>query len=84
MLINTFDNPLLGVMDAGQSTARAPMSYGIYELCICGHRHAEHSLFGTCRACTDCGADMSGDFDNEHPYQQCQCREFRVVEEQIA
>jgi hypothetical protein len=71
-------------MDAGQSTARAPMSSGIYEQCMCGHRHAEHSLFGTCRACVDCEGDISVDLDDEHVYQQCQCGEFRVVEEQIA
>jgi hypothetical protein len=71
-------------MHASQSTAGAPMSYGIYERCVCGHRHAEHSLFGTCRACADCEDDMGRDVDEEHPYQQCKCREFRVVEEQIA
>jgi hypothetical protein len=71
-------------MDAGQSTARAPMSSGIHEQCTCGHRHAEHSLFGTCRACVDCEGDTSIDVDAEHVYQQCQCREFRVAEEQIA
>jgi len=41
-------------------------------------------LFGTCRACTDCEDDMGRDVDDEHPYVQCACREFRAVEEQIA
>jgi hypothetical protein len=71
-------------MDAGLSTASVPMSFRIHEQCMCGHRHAEHSLFGTCRACTDCEDDMGSDVDGEHVYQQCQCREFRVVEEQVA
>jgi hypothetical protein len=60
------------------------MSFGVHERCMCGHRHAEHSLFGTCRACVDCEGDISVDVDDEHAYQQCHCREFRVVEEQIA
>jgi hypothetical protein len=72
-------------MDAGRSTVGAPVSYGIYEPCLCGHRHAEHTLFGTCRACTDCEDDMGRDADDdEHAYVQCECREFRAVEEQIA
>jgi hypothetical protein len=41
-------------------------------------------LFGTCRACTDCEDDMGREVDDEHPYVQCACREFRAVEEQIA
>jgi hypothetical protein len=59
------------------------MSFGIHERCTCGHRHAEHSLFGTCRACTDCDDDLVRE-DDEHPYEQCECRQFRVVEERIA
>jgi hypothetical protein len=60
------------------------MSYGIYDPCRCGHRHAEHSLFGTCRACTDCEEDVVYDDEDEHPYQQCECREFRAAQERIA
>lgn len=60
------------------------MSYGIYEPCMCGHRHAEHSLFGTCRACIGCGDDAGRDLDDEHVYLQCACREFRAMEERIA
>jgi hypothetical protein len=42
-------------------------------------------LFGTCRACTDCEDDMGREVDDdEHAYVQCECREFRAVEEQIA
>ena len=42
-------------------------------------------IVGTCRACTDCEDDMGRDVDDdEHAYVQCECREFRAVEEQIA
>jgi hypothetical protein len=60
------------------------MSYGIYEQCMCGHRYAEHSMFGTCRACTDCEDDVVVEEDDEHVYQQCQCRAFQAVEGRIA
>lgn len=58
------------------------MSRGIYDLCTCGHRHPEHTLFGTCRGCIDCPdvesrppgeADL---YDDDHAYRQCDCRSF--------
>ena len=57
------------------------MSHGIYELCLCGHRYAEHSMFDVCHGCSDCENVEEGGGD--HPYQQCECREFRVVEEHV-
>jgi hypothetical protein len=60
------------------------MSYGIYEPCMCGHRYAEHSMFGTCRACTECEDDTGSDDEDDHPYDQCECREFRTIAERIA
>ena len=44
-------------------------------LCTCGHLYPEHSIFGTCRGCTDCS-----DHDEDHPYEQCHCREFLLSE----
>lgn len=56
------------------------MSYGISERCVCGHRFSEHSMFGVCHGCTECGADDAHDAD-DHPYEQCECREFKMVRE---
>ncbi|WP_237569562.1 hypothetical protein [Mycolicibacterium lacusdiani] len=55
------------------------MSRGLYDRCTCGHTHPEHSLFGTCRACLDCGEVF--DEDDDHPYRQCECRAFDPVPE---
>ena len=60
------------------------MSRGIYDVCTCGHRHPEHSQSGSCRGCLDC-PDVEerlpeGQEADEHPYRQCECRRFDVVE----
>jgi hypothetical protein len=71
-----------------------PMSRGIYELCLCGHRHPEHSMFDVCHGCTDCEdvvvidgvgmkvASAMGEAGDDHRYRQCECREFRTAPEQ--
>ena len=62
--------------------AARPVSRGIFDLCTCGHRFPEHSLFGTCRGCLDCPdveSRPAGDadtYDDDHPYRQCECRTF--------
>jgi hypothetical protein len=61
-----------------------PVSRGIYELCLCGHRYPEHSMFDVCHGCSDCEDvdEGGGGSDEDHPYRQCECREFRSVDEQ--
>jgi len=63
------------------------MSHGIDEPCPCGHPYPEHSMFDVCHGCSDCAdvADGAVADEGDHPYRQCQCREFRSIdEEQIA
>lgn len=45
------------------------------QLCACGHMNPEHSLFGTCRGCLDCETHA-----DDHPYQQCGCRKFSLID----
>jgi hypothetical protein len=40
-------------------------------ICTCGHMNPEHSIFGTCRGCIDCSS-----CEDDHPYEQCPCREY--------
>jgi hypothetical protein len=61
------------------------MSRGIYEVCTCGHRYPEHSLFGRCNGCLDCPDVEERPPDNEeigeqHPYRQCVCPKFVSAE----
>lgn len=57
------------------------MSRGTHEVCTCGHRYPEHSLFGTCYGCLDC-PDVEErppgdqDFFDDHPYRRCGCAAF--------
>ena len=37
-------------------------------------------MVGVCHGCTECGADDAHDAD-DHPYEQCECREFKMVRE---
>jgi len=67
----------------------ASVSHGIYELCLCGHRYPEHSMFDVCHGCSACDdvdERIGGGSGEDHPYRQCDCREFRSVgeDEQIA
>lgn len=55
------------------------MSHGIYDRCLCGHRHPEHTMFGRCRGCLSCTDDIV-DEDDDHPYQQCDCRAYVLGE----
>lgn len=56
------------------------MSYGNYDRCLCSHPYPEHSMFDTCHGCADCPDDDGVDVDDDHPYQQCECRQFRLDE----
>ena len=59
------------------------MSHGIYDRCLCGHRHPEHNMFGTCHGCLNCTDDVVDDSsgeEDEHPYRQCDCRRFILGE----
>ena len=47
--------------------------------CQCGHRHAEHSMFGSCHGCNDCSDDDDLEAEHEHPYQRCTCTMFQLV-----
>ena len=47
--------------------------------CQCGHRHAEHSMFGQCKGCIDCAEDDDLESKHVHPYQRCACATFQVV-----
>jgi hypothetical protein len=67
------------------------MSHGIYDRCVCGHPHPEHSMFGTCHGCLNCTDDIADDegttvpgqardADDDHPYRQCTCRKYVLGE----
>jgi hypothetical protein len=56
------------------------MSHGIYDRCVCGHPHPEHTMFGTCHGCLNCTDDVVGDADDDHPYRQCDCRKYVLGE----
>ena len=47
-------------------------------LCGCGHRSAEHSAFGACHGCNDCGddVDIDGDSARDHALRRCGCDGF--------
>ena len=47
--------------------------------CQCGHRHAEHSMFGPCKGCNDCDEDDDLESEHVHPYQRCACTNFQLV-----
>ena len=47
--------------------------------CECKHRHAEHSIFGSCHGCNDCSADDDLEAEHGHPYQRCACTNFELA-----
>jgi hypothetical protein len=47
--------------------------------CECTHRHAEHSIFGSCHGCNDCSADDDLEAEHGHPYQRCACTNFELA-----
>jgi hypothetical protein len=47
--------------------------------CECGHRNAEHSIFGSCHGCTDCSDDDDLEAEHSHPYARCACKDFRFA-----
>lgn len=47
--------------------------------CGCGHRHAEHSIFGSCHGCSDCDEDDDLEAEHDHAYVRCDCRDFHVA-----
>lgn len=49
--------------------------------CECGHRHAEHSMFGTCHGCSSCHDDDDPSAEHDHPYDKCVCTEFKAAPE---
>jgi hypothetical protein len=49
--------------------------FSLYDLCVCGHPHPEHTAWGNCRGCSACPDDSS-----DHPFQQCPCRTFALAE----
>ncbi len=40
--------------------------------CVCGHRHPEHTLEGSCRGCLGCTIDE----DSDHAFTRCDCKGF--------
>jgi hypothetical protein len=54
------------------------MSHGIYDRCLCGHPHPEHTMFGRCHGCLNCTDDVID--DDDHPYLQCDCRKYVLGE----
>lgn len=48
-------------------------------LCACGHRHAEHSLFGSCHGCQGCEPDDDLEAEHTHQYLRCVCTDFVVA-----
>jgi hypothetical protein len=66
------------------------MSHGIYDRCLCGHRHPEHTMFGRCHGCLNCTdvvnddsaqeEDSTPEDEDDHPYRQCECRKFVLGE----
>jgi hypothetical protein len=48
------------------------MTSSLYDQCVCGHMHPEHTAWGRCRGCITCLTDDRSD----HPYNPCTCRSF--------
>jgi hypothetical protein len=48
-------------------------------MCTCGHRHAEHSIFGSCHGCASCDVDDDPTAEHEHSYARCTCTDFQVA-----
>jgi hypothetical protein len=48
-------------------------------MCACGHRHAEHSAFGSCHGCAGCDEDDDLEAEHDHAYERCTCTDFQVV-----
>jgi hypothetical protein len=47
--------------------------------CACTHRHAEHSIFGSCHGCNDCSDDDDLEAEHVHLYQRCACTKFELA-----
>ena len=47
--------------------------------CDCGHREAEHSMFGPCHGCDGCAPDDDPNAEHTHPYDRCSCTDFRLA-----
>lgn len=53
-------------------------------LCTCGHRHAEHSIFGSCHGCSDCDENDDLEAEHSHAYTRCDCVDFTVAYADVA